>query len=37
VRLDAEGKTVRLTGTDIGQVVTYEIAMAEPVPHPCRF
>ena len=34
VRLDAEGKTVRLTGTDIGQVVTYEIAMAEPVSAP---
>ena len=34
VRLDAEGKTVRLTGTDIGQVATYEIAMAEPVSAP---
>lgn len=34
VRLDAEGKTVRLTGTDIGQVTTYEIAMAEPVSAP---
>ena len=34
VRIDAEGKTVRLTGTDIGQVATYEIAMAEPVSAP---
>ena len=34
VRLDAEGKVVRLTGTDISQVATYEIAMAEPVSAP---
>ena len=34
VRLDAEGKTIRLTGTDIDQVATYEIAMAEPVSAP---
>lgn len=34
VRLDAEGKTVRLTGTDLNQVATYEIAMAEPVSAP---
>ena len=26
VRLDAEGRTIRLTGTDLSQVATYEIA-----------
>ena len=34
VRLDAEGKSVRLTGTDLNQVATYEIALAEPVSAP---
>lgn len=34
VRLDAEGKTVSLTGTDIDQVATYEIAVTEPVSAP---
>ena len=31
LRLDAEGQTVRLTGTDISQTVVCEIAVAEPV------
>ena len=31
VRLNAEGQAVRLTGTDISQIATYEIAVAEPV------
>lgn len=34
VRLDAEGRTVRLTGTDISQTVVCEIAVAAPVPSP---
>ena len=34
VRLDAEGKTVSLTGTDISQVATFEIAVTEPVSAP---
>lgn len=34
VRLDAEGRTVRLTGTDISQTVVYEITVAAPVPSP---
>lgn len=33
VRLDAEGKAIRLTGTDLNQVATYEIA-AESTPTP---
>lgn len=34
VRLDAEGQTVRLTGTSIDQVATFEITVTEPVPAP---
>ena len=34
VRIDAEGKSIRLTGTDLNQVATYEIALAEPVSAP---
>ena len=34
VRLDAEGQTVRLTGTDLSQTATYAITVAEPVPAP---
>ena len=34
VRLDADDKTVQLTGTDLNQVATHEIAMAEPVMAP---
>jgi len=34
VRLDAEGQTVRLTGTDISQTAVYTITVAEPVPAP---
>ena len=34
VRLDAEGQTVRLTGTDLSQTATYAITIAEPVPAP---
>ena len=34
LRLDAEGQTVRLTGTSIDQVATYTITVAEPVPAP---
>lgn len=34
LRLDAEGQTVRLTGTSIDQTATYEIAMAESVSVP---
>ena len=34
VRLDAEGKTVRLIGTDISQTAVYAITVAEPVPTP---
>lgn len=34
VRLDAAGKSVLLTGTDLNQVVTYEIAVAVPVSVP---
>ena len=33
-RLDAEGQTVRLTGTDISQTAIYEIAVSEPVQSP---
>ena len=33
-RLDAEGQTVRLTGTDLSQTATYAITVAEPVPAP---
>ena len=33
-RLDAENQTVRLIGTDISQVATCEIAVAEPAPAP---
>jgi len=34
LRLDAEGQTVRLTGTDISQVAVYEVTVAEPVSAP---
>ena len=34
VRLDAEGKAIRLTGTELNQVATYEIALAESVSSP---
>lgn len=34
VRIDADGKAVRFTGTDIGQVATYEIVLDEPVSAP---
>lgn len=34
VRLDAEGQTIRLTGTDISQVAVYEVTVAEPVSAP---
>lgn len=34
MRLDADGQSVRLTGTSIDQVAMYEIAMTEPVPAP---
>ena len=34
LRLDAEGQTVRLTGTSIDQTATYTITVAEPVPAP---
>ncbi len=34
VRLEAEGQTVRLTGTDLSQVVVYEIKCDEPVSSP---
>ena len=34
LRLDAEGKAVRLTGTDLHQVATYETSVAEPVRSP---
>ena len=34
VRIDAEGKTARLTGTSIDQTAVYEITVAEPVPAP---
>lgn len=34
VRLDAEGQTVRLTGTDISQTAVHAITVAEPVPAP---
>lgn len=34
VRLDAEGRIVRLTGTSIDQTATYEITVAEPAPAP---
>ncbi len=34
VRLDAEGQSVRLTGTDISQVAVYEVTVAEPVSAP---
>lgn len=34
VRLDAEGKTVRLTGTSIDQTATYTITVTEPVSAP---
>lgn len=37
VRLDAEGQTIRLTGTSIDQTATYSIAVAEPVPAPVSF
>jgi DNA polymerase III sliding clamp (beta) subunit (PCNA family) len=33
-RLDAENQTVLLTGTDINQTASYEIAVAEPVSAP---
>ena len=33
VRIDAEGKSIRLTGTDLNQVATYEVA-AESIPAP---
>ena len=36
VRLDAEGKAIRLTGTDLNQVATYEIA-AESASAPVSF
>ena len=34
VRLDAEGQSVRLTGTSIDQTAVYAITVAEPVPTP---
>ena len=34
VRLDAEGHSIRLTGTNLDQVATYEIKCAEPVSSP---
>ena len=34
VRLDAEGQSVRLTGTSIDQTAVYAITVAEPVPAP---
>lgn len=34
VRLEADGKAVLLTGTDLNQVATYEIKCAEPVSSP---
>lgn len=34
VRLDADGKSVTLTGTSIDQVAVYAITVAEPVPSP---
>lgn len=34
LRLDAEGQTVRLTGTDISQVAVYEVTVAEPMSAP---
>ena len=34
LRLDAEGQTIRLTGTDISQVAVYEVTVAEPVSAP---
>ena len=34
LRLDAEGRTVRLTGTDISQVAVYEVTVAGPVSAP---
>ena len=34
VRLEADGKSVTLTGTDLSQVVTYEIVVAVPVSVP---
>ncbi|HPT26866.1 MAG TPA: DNA polymerase III subunit beta [Bryobacteraceae bacterium] len=34
VRLDAEGKAVRLTGTDLNQVTSYELQALEPVQAP---
>ena len=34
VQLDAEGQTVRLTGTDISQTAVYTITVAEPVSAP---
>ena len=33
-RLEAEGQSVRLTGTSIDQTATYEITVAEPAPAP---
>ena len=34
VRFDAEGQTIRLTGTDLSQTATYAITVAGPVPAP---
>ena len=34
LRLDAEGQTIRLTGTSIDQTATYELQALEPIPAP---
>ncbi len=33
IRVDANGKTIRITGTDLDQVLSYEIDVAIPVPN----